>query len=98
MEEPYSDSTFPQGRFTERPFQAYYNKMMMMSPTMEELPDRIYWVRCKDGKESSVRASTICEPGIDSDFYIFKLDGQVVAKYRQDEVTGWRVAEGKPPS
>ena len=54
----------------------------------------VYKIRLKDGSRFELLADTIKEPNEDVStskirFYVFELDGDVVAKYRFDEVVGW---------
>ena len=63
----------------------------MTSTTAEK---KRYTIRFKDGSESKVIADTINEPDMSAayseiPFYEFQLGGDVVAKYRRDEVVGW---------
>ena len=56
-----------------------------------------YVITFKDAAALTVNADTIHEPEDDSvttskvRFYVLELDGEVVAKYKDTEVVGWRI-------
>ena len=55
-----------------------------------------YLITFKDMSQLAVRADTIQEPddGVTRTkvrFYVLELDGEVVAKYKDTEVVGWRI-------
>ncbi len=60
-------------------------------------PRRSYRIRFIDGTVAVVNAETVCEPdasveAVEIRFYVFKLGGVVVAKYREADVSGWQLA------
>ena len=65
-----------------------------MTPTVEEIPIRIYIVRFRDGSTAEIRANVICLPCEERETYRFKLNGQIVGEYEKAEVKGWHI---KPP-
>ena len=72
----------------------------MIAQTVENTPKRKYRVRFSDGKFEVLTADTICKPDFDRRgspktplLYTFKRDGVVVAEYRADDVSGWRIID-----
>ena len=63
-----------------------------MTPTVEEPEVRTFTITLKGGKKVRVRANTICRPNENSDMYVLKLQGQVVAEYHKDIVEGWHIS------
>ena len=62
---------------------------------------KTYRIRFKDGTTTSVLADAISEPRESApntkiSFYVFSLDGDVVAKYKRQDVAGWQIIY--PPS
>ena len=78
-----------------------------MTPTIKTPESRTYYVKMKDGTTEKIQADVIQEPSISklqavsknispSDnklFYVLFLEDVEVAKYDQEAVEGWRVAE-----
>ena len=61
-----------------------------MSPV--EGQNRTFWIRLKSGDNIKVIAHTVCKPSNRNPFYVFKDgNGDSVAEYHRDDVTGWRV-------
>ena len=62
---------------------------------MTSATEKTYLITFKDDtSQIAVKADTIHEPddGVTtSKVYVFKLDGEVVAKYKDTEVVGWRI-------
>ena len=60
-----------------------------------------YLITFKDMSPILVKADTIHEPDPDVRtskvrFYVLELDGEVVAKYKETEVVGWRIDPPHP--
>ena len=64
--------------------------MTLMAPTTEKPSQRIFNLRL--GSETvQVTAGTICE---EQDGYcVLKREGEIVGKFRQEDVSGWWVEE-----
>ena len=63
---------------------------------MTSTTEKTYFITFKDTSQLAVKADTIHEPddGIGTNkvrFYVFELNGEVVAKYKGAEVVGWRI-------
>ena len=78
---------------------------MLASEPMTSTPEdqKHYRIRFKDGERTDVVAGTVNAPrGIgtseDNNFYLFTLNGDVVAKFQYQDVSGWqRLTEtGRP--
>lgn len=65
-----------------------------MAPTIEESPRRCYRILLTADRTAEVLAETVCEPTKDSPYFVFKLDGVVVAKFKTEVVEGWYI-EGR---
>lgn len=59
----------------------------------EGLKIRRYYIRFTDGQEQPVKADSIHKPDGSHRSYRLERDGQVVAEYLSNVVTGWRVEE-----
>ena len=60
-----------------------------MSPTVEKT-ERIYWISLRSKTSPiHVRADVICEPSSTEESYRLKREGQVVATFKAEDVTGW---------
>ena len=59
-----------------------------MNPVVEKEPDRLFKLRVGDNT-ITVSADTICEPSKDNAYYTLKRDGDVVARFKADAVSGW---------
>ena len=62
---------------------------------MTSTTEKTYFITFKDTSQLAVKADTIHEPddGVTTSkvrFYVLELDGEVVAKYKDTEVVGWR--------
>ena len=78
---------------------------MIASEPMTSTPEdeKHYEIHFKAGKSTEVVADTFNEPigtgtSEDNKFYLFKLNGDVVAKFQYQDVSGWqRLTEtGRP--
>ena len=63
---------------------------------MTSTTEKTYFITFKDMSHLTVKADTIHEPddGVGTNkvrFYVLELDGEVVAKYKDTEVVGWRI-------
>ena len=63
---------------------------------MTSTTEKTYFITFKDMSQLTVKADTIHEPDYDVRttlvrFYVLELDGEVVAKYKETEVVGWRI-------
>ena len=63
---------------------------------MTSTTEKNYLITFKDTPQLAVKADTIHEPDPDVRtskvrFYVLELDGEVVAKYKDTEVVGWRI-------
>ena len=63
---------------------------------MTSTTEKRYLITFKDMSQTGVTADTIHEPddGVGTNkvrFYVLELDGEVVAKYKDTEVVGWRI-------
>ena len=63
---------------------------------MTSTTEKTYRITFKDMSQLTVKADTIHEPdyGFRTTlvrFYVLELDGEVVAKYKETEVVGWRI-------
>ena len=63
---------------------------------MTSTTEKRYLITFKDMPQIAVTADTIHEPDYDVRttlvrFYVLELDGEVVAKYKETEVLGWRI-------
>ena len=63
---------------------------------MTSTTEKRYLINFKDMSPIAVTADTIHEPDPDVRtskvrFYVLELDGEVVAKYKETEVVGWRI-------
>ena len=63
---------------------------------MTSTTEKRYLITFKDMSHLAVTADTIHEPDYDVRttlvrFYVLELDGEVVAKYKETEVVGWRI-------
>ena len=63
---------------------------------MTSTTEKRYFITFEDMSQITVTADTIHEPddGIRTSkvrFYVLELDGEVVAKYKDTEVVGWRI-------
>ena len=63
---------------------------------MTSTTEKRYIITFKDMSTIGVTADTIREPddGVGTDkvrFYVLELNGEVVAKYKDTEVVGWRI-------
>ena len=66
---------------------------------MTSTTEKNYAITFKDMSQLFVKADTLHEPddGVTRTkvgFYVLELDGEVVAKYKDTEVVGWRI---EPP-
>ena len=52
-----------------------------------------YVITLQDGKEKSVRADELCEPDENGEYYVLKLEGQIVGKYLEGAVKGWHIKQ-----
>ena len=62
---------------------------------MTSTTEKTYRITFKDMSQLDVKADTIHEPVITTSkirFYVLELDGEVVAKYKDTEVVGWRTS------
>lgn len=64
-----------------------------MAPTIEVPAIRIYHVRLDGGESVAFPADTVCEPGKGRTHFVFKRNGNVVAKFRDNAVLGWYITE-----
>ena len=64
-----------------------------MSPV--EGQKRIFWIKLKSVEsEIKVIADKVCKPAGTNHFYFFKDgNGDSVAEYHRDDVTGWRIKQ-----
>ena len=67
-----------------------------MAPTVEK-EERLYFIKLRSRTEPiGIRASVICEPSEMSNRYTLKREGQPVASFCANDVSGWWIEEVPP--
>ena len=67
-----------------------------MAPTVEKT-ERLYFIKLRSRPEPiRIRAAVICEPSETNKHYTLKREGQPVASFDADDVSGWWIEEDPP--